>query len=88
MENERGSWGNRESIDWFLNFAKVMFENFGDRVKYWLTINEQNVLILSGDIIGTTTLTGPEKYKSLYRRCFKCAGTAPQKTALYLSGGG
>ena len=66
--DERGSWGNRDSIDWFLNFAKVMFENFGDRVKYWLTINEQNVLILSGDIIGTTTLTGPEKYKSLYQQ--------------------
>ena len=38
---ERGGWGKRESIDWFVNFAKVMFENFGDRVKYWLTINEQ-----------------------------------------------
>ena len=65
---ERGGWEKRESIDWFVNFAKVMFENFGDRVKYWLTINEQNVLILSGDIIGTTTLTGPEKYKSLYQQ--------------------
>ena len=54
---ERGGWEKRESIDWF-----------GDRVKYWLTINEQNVLILSGDIIGTTTLTGPEKYKSLYQQ--------------------
>ena len=21
--DERGSWGNRESIDWFLNFAKL-----------------------------------------------------------------
>ena len=65
---ERGGWEKRESIDWFVNFAKVMYENFGDRVKYWLTINEQNVLILSGDIIGTTTLTGPEKYKSLYQQ--------------------
>ena len=51
--DERGSWGNRESIDWFLNFAKVMFENFGDRVKYWLTINEQNMLTLVGPVIGT-----------------------------------
>ncbi len=65
---EKGGWEKRESIDWFVNFAKVMFENFGDRVKYWLTINEQNVLILSGDIIGTTKLTGPDKYKSLYQQ--------------------
>lgn len=30
---ERGGWEKRESIDWFVNFAKVMYENFGDRVK-------------------------------------------------------
>ncbi|MCD7893920.1 MAG: glycoside hydrolase family 1 protein [Erysipelotrichaceae bacterium] len=65
---EKGGWFNRDSIDWFANFAKVMFENFGDRVKYWLTINEQNMLILTGDTIGTTTLTGPEKYKNLYQQ--------------------
>lgn len=51
--DKRGSWGNRESVDWFVNFAKVMFENFGDRVKYWLTINEQNMLTLVGPLIGT-----------------------------------
>ena len=33
-----------------------MFENFGDRVKYWLTINEQNVLTLNGPVIGTLHL--------------------------------
>lgn len=49
--DERGSWGNRDSIDWFLNFAKVMFEN--PRIKYWLTINEQNMLTLVGPVIGT-----------------------------------
>ena len=27
---ERGGWEARvESIDWFVNFAKVMFESFG-----------------------------------------------------------
>lgn len=65
---EKGGWERRESIDWFVNFARVMYENFGDRVKYWLTINEQNILITAGDIIGTTKLTGPEKYKSLYQQ--------------------
>ena len=54
--DKRGSWSNPESVDWFLNFAKVMFENYGDRVKYWLTINEQNMLTLVGPVIGTLTL--------------------------------
>lgn len=49
----RGSWSNPDSVDWFVNFAKVMFENFGDRVNYWLTINEQNMLTLVGPVIGT-----------------------------------
>lgn len=52
----RGSWGNPESIDWFVNFAKILFENFGDRVKFWLTINEQNMLTLYGPVIGTLHL--------------------------------
>ncbi|WP_422804192.1 glycoside hydrolase family 1 protein [Streptococcus sp. FT1-55] len=54
--DERGSWGNPESVNWFLEFARLMYENFGDRVKYWLTINEQNVLTLAGPIIGTLHL--------------------------------
>lgn len=51
--DEKGSWSNRESVEWFVNYAKVLFENFGDRVKYWITINEQNILTLVGDVIGT-----------------------------------
>ncbi len=54
--DERGSWSNRDSIDWFANYAKTMFENFGDRVKYWLTINEQNMLTMVGPLIGTMVL--------------------------------
>ncbi|WP_160670980.1 glycoside hydrolase family 1 protein [Clostridium sp. C8-1-8] len=54
--DKRGGWSKRESIDWFVNFAKVMYENFGDRVKHWLTINEQNVLTLAGEVIGTAMI--------------------------------
>lgn len=54
--DKRGSWSNRDSISWFENYAKVLFENFGDRVKYWLTINEQNMLTLVGKAIGTLRL--------------------------------
>lgn len=51
--DQRGSWSNRESVDWFVNYAKVLFKHYGDRVKYWLTINEQNILTLVGPVIGT-----------------------------------
>lgn len=43
--HEKGGWGNRKTVDTFERYAKILFENYGDRVKYWLTINEQNVMI-------------------------------------------
>jgi 6-phospho-beta-glucosidase len=51
--DERGSWSNPDSVNWFVEFAKLMYESYGDRVKYWLTINEQNMLTLVGPVIGT-----------------------------------
>ncbi len=43
--HEKGGWSNPETIDAFAAYARAMFERYGDRVKYWLTINEQNVMI-------------------------------------------
>lgn len=54
--DKRGGWSKRESIDWFVDFAKILFENYGDRVKYWLTINEQNMLTLAGPAIGSLAI--------------------------------
>ena len=53
---EKGGWSRRESVDEFVNFCRILFENYGDRVKYWLTINEQNMLTMVGDLIGTARL--------------------------------
>ncbi len=67
--DERGSWGNPESVDWFVNFAKILFENYGDRVKYWLTINEQNMLTLVGPVIGTLHL--PENCTNVIKEIYQ-----------------
>ena len=67
--DEKGSWSNRESVEWFTNFSKVMFENFGDRVKYWLTINEQNMLTLVGPVIGTLVI--PEGCTNIVKETYQ-----------------
>lgn len=41
---EYGGWKNRKLIDFYLKFAKVLFERYKGKVKYWLTFNEINML--------------------------------------------
>lgn len=40
-----GGWTNPKLIDLFLNYAKVIMEDFKDDVKYWLPFNEINIAI-------------------------------------------
>ncbi len=37
-----GGFRNRNLIDFFINFARVCFERYKDKVKYWMTFNEIN----------------------------------------------
>lgn len=45
---ERGGWPNRDSVDWFTEYARVVFEKLGDRVAYWATHNEPFVVAFPG----------------------------------------
>ncbi|XP_041985165.1 myrosinase 1-like [Aricia agestis] len=43
-----GGWTNSEIVDWFTDYAGVLFDNFGDRVKMWITINEPKQICYEG----------------------------------------
>ena len=52
LEELYHGWEGRESVDDFVRFSTVCFERFGDRVKYWITMNEQNVFTSLGWMTG------------------------------------
>lgn len=39
-----GGWENRKLIDFFVKYAKTVLTRYKDKVKYWLTVNEINIL--------------------------------------------
>ncbi|ATZ21149.1 glycoside hydrolase family 1 protein [Mesoplasma coleopterae] len=45
-----GGWKNREVIDLFVRYAKVLFKEFDEMVDYWLPFNEINVAIWSTEV--------------------------------------
>ncbi|QWA13274.1 glycoside hydrolase family 1 protein [Sodalis ligni] len=65
---QQGGWSNPRTVDAFERFARTAFELYGGQVKYWLTINEQNMMILKGDVIGTLPPGTANPQKTLYQQ--------------------
>lgn len=54
LQDKYDGWKDRRMIDAYLNYCRILFENYKEDVKYWLTYNEQNMLIFFGafDMLG------------------------------------
>ncbi len=54
-------WENRQVIQYFLNYCKVIFARYQHKVNYWLTFNEINAGAMSlGAVLSTGTVRGYE----------------------------
>ncbi|MEI6198176.1 MAG: family 1 glycosylhydrolase, partial [Verrucomicrobiota bacterium] len=42
---ERGGWLNRDSVNWFSDYAEIMAKRLGDRVQWWMTLNEPQLFL-------------------------------------------
>ena len=47
-----GGWTNEAMIDLFGDYARVVFQEFGHRVKTFVTVNEPNVVCENGYFTG------------------------------------
>ncbi len=55
----RGGWLNREIVDWFGEYARIVAERLSDRVTHWITLNEIQGFIGFGHASGGKILQAP-----------------------------
>ena len=55
LQQKYGDWRDRRMGDAYVEYSRVLFERFANDVKYWLTYNEQNMLVFYAalDMMGT-----------------------------------
>lgn len=46
--SEQKGFVNEAIAEWFADYARVCFEQFGDQVKYWLTFHDPAIICLDG----------------------------------------
>ena len=40
-----GGWKNRKFVDFYLNYCEAIFKRYKNKVKYWMTFNEINMIL-------------------------------------------
>jgi beta-glucosidase len=50
--DDRGGWTNRDSVEWFADYARLLFERLADRVTMWSTLNEPFMISHAGYVEG------------------------------------
>lgn len=57
---KKNGWLSRDTIDYFVHYAETLFERYKDKVKYWLTFNEINIIGMTGYLSGGILADGIE----------------------------
>ena len=62
--HEIGGWENREVVEAYVEYAKFIFDHFGDRVKKWITFNEPAIFTVT--FYRSDAFTGKSNIKGGY----------------------
>ncbi|HEX6972161.1 MAG TPA: GH1 family beta-glucosidase, partial [Limnochordia bacterium] len=77
---DRGGWLNDDIAGWFSDYADLIFRTFGDRVPYWVTINEPAVITEKGYVLGVYAPghRNPAEAPAVARNLLRAHGRAVQ----------
>ena len=78
---ELGGWANPQIADWFGEYAALLAERFGDRVKYFATFNEPSIF-MKGVVQGVYPpghKTSPNYYVKAWHNMLRAHGKAVQE---------
>ena len=48
-----GGWKSPDIVEYYLQYVKIVVDEFSDSVKYWFTFNEPQVFIMMGYVVGS-----------------------------------
>jgi 6-phospho-beta-glucosidase len=60
LAEKYNGFASRKVVDLFADYAKLVFERYKDKVKYWITFNEQNLVLIMNEYWGVTTPEGAD----------------------------
>ena len=66
LAQEYNGFNDRRVMEAFIRYGKKMIDCFGDRVKYWLTFNEQNIFHMPEAFRISGYLKGEQTLRELY----------------------
>ncbi len=80
--SQNGGWSNRQTIVAFEQYCALLFREYGEKVKYWLTINEQNMMTL----VGPKLYGGKKTMKEIYQENHHMFVAQARVTRMYHQG--
>ena len=65
LSEQYDGWLSRSTIDCFLNYCRTLFERYKEKVKYWMTFNEIN-LLRGYDTLGVHEMDQQKYYQAIH----------------------
>lgn len=84
LEEQYHGWENERIIDDYVTYATTLFQRYGNRVKYWITINEQNIFTSFGWLNGGLHPPGKSNEMKLFYQVNHHVNVAHAKAVIAL----